>query len=932
VTTLTFSQIKAQVTAIRQKVADAQVIGIRVQGRWTGDRIKQDESETYLIEQCDSPLAMRLALRTADFNPALNPDRDSTICVLLTSLDESELSDDILLRLTKRRLYPIDGWQIVKTLFQANSIDPRLLQTPWIANYLMDWVSPAGYPAASGGFLDAETAWAILLYQSISFSEQPTDLLSILKWSIDANNVARFKAVSHEFREAATDWLISVAGSATKPVLCCVLNSARPDALAVGLALGVLLHPEVKGRSDRAIGKLEERYLAGAAIDFHTVSRWHQAAVECLQQFEVNQIEQILQRADQILEEVDAQAFAYLSDTSPIGFEQRLAQLGQCLVETLQLQMDQRDSSLEPLYLVYQTLVQHSCSKAVHERRRFERIEMAIRLMRWLTNAPEQPEPSSLAAAITYHQTEGGFVDWARLTLRSGDQIRELSEAYTLLFEQVTARREQQALQFATCLQNWLEVGTTRKIVLPVEQILDTIVAPLAAHSPVLVIVMDGMSMAVCRELVADITTHYWISLCQERQRVAVGAGLATVPSTTETSRTSLLCGQLKQGKSSDEKKGFATLPSFLAQCRPGFAPTLFHKDALREQDGALADTVRKAIASSQNRIVGVVINAIDDYLSKGDQIDVRWSQNQIKVLSILLHEARLSNRIVILLSDHGHILDYKTSLDHKLSDEKVNKKSTISGGERWRIDNGCPRAGELRVSGSRVLLPNDSALIAPWTERLRYRNKNNGYHGGLSPQEMIVPIAVLCSTTSYPPGWIEAPVDIPLWWEQHTGISTLETLQKLESIVLTEQPSQPVSQASLGPLFTGVPEAEVPVEIKLPNQSKQPAQWIIDLLNSPIYKSRKKVAGRNVPGDNVLAKILLSIDNSGGKLTLTALSRIVSQPMTHVRSLLTILQRILNADGYTVISIDPLSDSVKLDRFLLEQQFSNLTPSKFPK
>jgi hypothetical protein len=57
----TFSQIKAQVAAIRQKIPHARTIGIRASGRWTGERRKQDGGETFLIEQCDSPLAMRIA-------------------------------------------------------------------------------------------------------------------------------------------------------------------------------------------------------------------------------------------------------------------------------------------------------------------------------------------------------------------------------------------------------------------------------------------------------------------------------------------------------------------------------------------------------------------------------------------------------------------------------------------------------------------------------------------------------------------------------------------------------------------------------------------------------------------------------------------------------------------------------------------------------
>ena len=84
----TFSQIKAQVAAIRRKLPDARVIGIRAPGRWTGEGIKRDGEEIYRISQCDSPLAMRIALRE---------DGESTATkVLITSLDTRELSDDIL--------------------------------------------------------------------------------------------------------------------------------------------------------------------------------------------------------------------------------------------------------------------------------------------------------------------------------------------------------------------------------------------------------------------------------------------------------------------------------------------------------------------------------------------------------------------------------------------------------------------------------------------------------------------------------------------------------------------------------------------------------------------------------------------------------------------------------------------------------------------
>src|SRR4051812_28746480 len=93
----TFSQIKAQVAAIRRKVPNVHVIGIRSEGRWTGESRKLEGDETYVIEQCDSPLALRLALRR-DSDPTATK-------VLVTSLEDKDLSDDILLRLTKRRLF-----------------------------------------------------------------------------------------------------------------------------------------------------------------------------------------------------------------------------------------------------------------------------------------------------------------------------------------------------------------------------------------------------------------------------------------------------------------------------------------------------------------------------------------------------------------------------------------------------------------------------------------------------------------------------------------------------------------------------------------------------------------------------------------------------------------------------------------------------------
>lgn len=80
----------------------------------------------YRIEQCDSPLAARIAL--------LEDESEATVTVLVTGLPDHELGEDVLVRLAGRRLYPLDPWQIVKELFQAHAVDPRLRAHGWIAD------------------------------------------------------------------------------------------------------------------------------------------------------------------------------------------------------------------------------------------------------------------------------------------------------------------------------------------------------------------------------------------------------------------------------------------------------------------------------------------------------------------------------------------------------------------------------------------------------------------------------------------------------------------------------------------------------------------------------------------------------------------------------------------------------------------------------
>ena len=830
---------------------------------------------------------------------------EATTKILITPLEEKDLSDDILLRLAKRRLFPIDTWQIVRSLFQASTVDPRLTRFGWIADMLLDLVPAEGYPAARGGFLDADTVWPLLLRYGIGLTAETPDLTSLLKWSLDADAAARFRGAGQAFREAATGWLAEKAGPVAEVVLSCVARLERPDAVPLGLAVGVVYHKAAASKLERASGKLEERFLgSGQPPEATLVQRWSTAATEvvrALRHTDARAYRQTLQRADEILAEVQAEGFAYLSDVSPLGFDQRLGRFGQCLAGVL---ANKAWDVLDGLVEARQVVRDHD--QSAREGRRLERVDMAVRLVRWLGERSRQAgvDPKSLALAADEHLRDGGFVDWARLSLRSGDPVQVLSEAYVLLFEAVTQIRETQAHRFARLLVDWTAAGSQADDLVPVERFLEQIVAPFAVDTPVLVIVIDGMSVAVCRELLSDLLRHEWVALC-EPGRNFNRPGIATIPSVTEFSRTSLLTGRLQQGSSNEERAGFAEHPALLAHCRAGSPPVLFHKATLQESDDAvLAADVRKEIGSAHRKIVGVVINAVDDNLLKGGQIDTRWSRDEIKVLPALLHEARMARRLVVLVSDHGHVLDCQT------------QARPGEGGERWRVASGEPAADELLIQGQRVAVEGHR-LIAPWSERVRYGMMKNGYHGGLTPQEMVVPIVVLSSSDKFPAGWREQPVDTPAWWDDPVRVETL---------VVQPKPVLKPAKPEPGTLFDlrgGEETHEEPKKAGEPKKAEEPCPaWVPRLLASAVFEQQKQLGGRGLPADELFAKLLGMLDGRGGKMTSVALARALEFPALRLPGLLAKVQRVLNIDGYAVLSRDDASDTVELNRELLLKQF----------
>lgn len=884
---LTAAHIAAKVAGLRHKYPDSSLIAFRAAAGWAGPPRLRIGDEEIDVVQCRSALEVREQLsRHADSSQPL---------ILVTALDESSLGDDVVARFAQHRLYDAQPWAAVRELFRARMIDPRLSAYPWMAEALLASTSPEGPPVAPGGVLSLDVAWGILLERLLGLANARPDAEPLLRWtaSPDAN---RFVGLRTEVRDALRSWVGECAGHLGALIMGCVAAGHGRDALPIGLACGVVFDTDGIGDVKLAQGAVRlERFAGNEPIAPDTGRRWAAAAEEILLHElatgSVDVASRWIDRVDTILAELGAAGEAYRSRFSRAGLEQRLTRYAAAL--------NARAGNVGGLA----RLAEAASAARAHELIRLEperalRLRMSERLSRWVAGAPTSP--TSLADAALRYARQGSFADWARIALRGGDPSAELSAAYGRLYGDATERAEDAARALAMLLRGWLEADSRGIDVLSIEDVLDRVVAPLASRVPVLLIVLDGMSFAVFDELAADLVAARWEPLRPtdaEEHALALSAPpvIAAVPTLTEVSRASLLCGRLASGGQRVEKQGFASHLGLLAVSKKAAPPLLFHKGELidkRETD--LADAVRAAIAAADTRVIGVVLNAVDDFLLKSDQIRPRWRADDISLLRPLLAGAAEAGRAVVITSDHGHVLD--SGADAR----------AIGQSDRWRLDNGQPGGDELVLAGRRVAAEHGGRVIAPWSERVRYGGKKNGYHGGANPQEVIVPLGVFAAGDLAVDGWLPTSIDVPDWWEAEVGAAARSAA-----------PAAPTPRPRRRTV-AGQPDLFEP-----PSTTPKPAAtWIDALLGSEVFAAQKAAAARIAPPDDRICTFLQALDERGGRLTRAALAQKLALPPLRVQTMVAAMRRLLNVEGYDVLAVNETSETLELNLELLKVQF----------
>ena len=900
---LSTSQIAAQLERVLTSEPTAVTVAIRATTRQPWPDSLSQRGRQFALRWCESSLAIREALCDIEQH-----DPTTAGLVVITPLATHEVEEDIAARLARTRVYQPEGWDIVRQLFQAKETDARLGRFAWMPQTLIDGAAQGPYAPVANGFLDLETAWREVLQRFLGLKAARPDAVALLQWCIEPGAEASLKLLPAAARGDVTRWLGEVAGTAGAMVLACVESGRTADALALGLVCGVVYAPSGEGQT--ALGQAAirlERFVGDKHVGVVEGRAWSHAAAQVIHLSGPDAMRGTLDRADALLNDLRIGDFAQLSDMLPTALDQRMREFADALLTHIALPAEARLSRVEQLA---DRVLEHAL--AAHQQQRMVRVEMARRLARWLMCPP--PQVVTVSGAATWQSDEGAFVDWARFRLLGGDELTELSEAYSAMRAAVIARRNTFDQPFSQALLQWN--GQTPNVdgrLVPVEGVLDRVVGPIAANHPVLLLVMDGLSISIYRELFSRIGSLGWTELVPAESEHPL-VGVAALPTVTEVSRASLLCGRLILGAAAQEKNGFASHAALLAHSRTEAPPRLFHKGDLADSTN-LSQEVRSTIANPHQKVVGVVYNAVDDHLSGPDQLHQRWALEDLRLLLPLLREAREARRVVVITADHGHLLeDGTTQVSGSTTPDKVS--------DRWRPGCDARAPHEVTFSGGRVVTADDShAVVCLWGESTRYAGRKNGYHGGVSPQEVAVPLSVIVPLGMNLSGWQLAPPAQPDWWE----------LPHVEPVAMLAAAFAPAARAAgrrpapatAQPSLFDPPEA--PAVSSVVSPAGLPAasdDWIGDLLGSAIYASQRQLAARVALPDDKMRLLLVSLSERGGKLTRAALAQRLALPEVRLGGLMSAARRMLNVDQAPVLTLDESAGTIELNRGLLVQQF----------
>lgn len=893
------------------------VVGVKAIPVWNLGDLDDPTVGTIQVEPCPSPLAARRAI--ADFTATEPGGRPSeATLVLLTDLAEGDLGADLLGRFIRPKLYSLSPWDAVRQRFGARSLDPAFgdARYSWMADPLLD-VREESLPAGAV-VLTAEAGLRAITEAVLGATG--TSLERLLVATADRSFTARINAADQRVVAALCSTLGDLLGPAGQLVTGAIAQGRGERCLPAGLAARTVVGA-VSG--SRAQARIEDLTNCDSVTDA-ALEAWARAAERAVAELATTIDDRYasihdLDHAGSALVADWQATFTDASEVLSVSFEARLDQLANLLHEALDA-----TGPVDPRVMRHgvHRVVTHRIAGTDPGRPRAQRAQLAARLVSWLRDpisaqhgtgaSPNRTAQLTLTESVDAYLADGAWVDAARRRVGEGDDTpARFAEALRRISEAAHQRRADGNRSFAEALARWTTDGTASELpaadMLAVEAVLGDLVAPLAKRAPVLLVVLDGGGLAPFLELADQFALYGLKEIGQhDRRRVA----LATLPTVTEASRTSLLAGRLRTGAAADEKRELPKHPQ-IAKLDGPQAMVVHHRPDLVSGIGqGLPPHVGAALTASGPRVVAAVVNTIDDDLSRGT-FTSEYRIEDLGPLPALLRAATAAGRTVIITADHGHVLGVGL-------DGKGDVARSGEGGDRWRVADRSPSDDEVLLRGPRVLLGDERGVLAPWHDDLRYSAKHGGYHGGATPDECIVPLSVFAPAgVDLPNGWDVLSVARPTWWDLHVDLEE-EAKPKRPSRRprKTKATEQDTGQAALFDTpATSDAEPEAGVAAVVP-------AWIDDVLASDIYAVQLGAVVRGKPDPDKVRATLGALQRRGGVANYAVIAQATGMPVGRVAGFAAIVARVLNVDGFGVFTIDTTAQEARLDEALLRSQF----------
>jgi len=858
---LSLSQLATHAAKALQHVQGPVTMAYAWPQSWSGGDCITVDGRVLPLSYCASPLELREALSS----------EQTCSRVLLVSIPENRLGQDVLGRIFRHRLLHVDHWQLVQDAYGVHQIDPRLFPLTWLPDLLL--VAVPQQRISSATVLTYDEAIENCLASVLGLSSGPLDLDALLLACEGASQ--RWLDLAVEPRELFRKHMIACLGPLAGALLAAMEAGSGHAVLGMGLVCEILYSPmstrTLELRDARV--RLEQR-LQGFRLKDVDGRQWSELAIQLLQQRSLTKRQQDFRLAMDLLDAVGAAEYVRIGTVLPESLEQRLEELGEAITKFMR-----SPAALADVEIATQQVLAHRMPPSDHPGPECAR--MVVRLCR-----REAMSGASVPAAdlVVDYLNNGAWEDWTRRTLR-GARPEKLARAVTKLLDRVAMHRMASDEAFAMTLAQKAALGECPAGTLPIESTLHEVVAPLARHNAILMVIMDGMSLDVYLAIADSLIHRGWSSWSRDGLPRAL---LATTPSVTECSRASLLAGRLTRGVASHEKQAFAQYEDLKRASRAGKPPVLLHKAGL-ENSHQLTQEATSSIADSDQRVVGLVINAIDDALAKSEQVRIDWTLESVPLLAEVLEQARRAGRTVVITSDHGHVLERQSAM------------RPDGEGERWRHSGPPVEQGEITITGPRVEAMMGASLVLPWSESIRYASKKNGYHGGVSRQEMLVPLGIW--TSGFEPEsdgaeWNSAYPAMPTWWTSS---------DEPKSVALVRHSVRRGASAVLaGDLFEAAPVDD----------------WLDRFMSSPLLSRQRERAGRMALDPQRLRILVSKLQQQSGRCSIEQLAAAIQQPVMRMRGVISAMERMLNLDGFPIVSLEQGTGTVHLDISLLKAQF----------